>query len=47
MWKAKLYDIHQIASFPSSYLRLDLFAAVILWIVTRYFTPFPDWLDYG
>jgi len=28
MWKSKLYDVYQIASFPSSYLRLDLFAAM-------------------
>jgi len=28
MWKAKLYDMYQIASVPSPYLRLDLFAAV-------------------
>jgi len=28
MWKVKLYPMYYIASFPSNYLRLDLFAAV-------------------
>jgi len=28
MWKIKLYAMYSIASFPSTYLKLDLFAAV-------------------
>jgi len=28
MWKVKLYATYLIASFPSTYLRLDLFAAM-------------------
>jgi len=28
MWKVKLYAMYSIASFPSTYLRLDLFAAM-------------------
>jgi len=28
MWKAKLYTMYYTSSFPSPYLRLDLFAAM-------------------
>jgi len=28
MWKAKLYPIYDIDSFPSAYLRLGIFAAM-------------------
>jgi len=43
MWKAKLYAIYWIASFPSPYLRLIYLRQCTL-DRKLIFTPFPDWL---